>query len=288
MIGDEVSDYAGRMAKVCDYIQAHLDDDLSVDNLSKVAYFSKYHFHRQFSDYMRINVARYILLARLKRAAHQLVFSHSLRVIDVALNAGYENPESFSRAFKSNGGQTPSQFKNDPHWTVWNELFKLTKIKRVLDMNVEIMSFPKTKVAVLEHRGAPGLVNESVATFIDWRKKSGLSPVASSGSYGIVYDNPNTVLPEEFRFDLCGEVKDKVPENGFGVINKLIPGGRCAKVRHLGSRDDIDKPICALYGQWLPESGEELRDSPLFFQYINLFPEVDEHELITDIYLPLK
>nr|WP_231855061.1 GyrI-like domain-containing protein [Photobacterium profundum] len=43
-----------------------------------------------------------------------------------------------------------------------------------------------------------------------------------------------------------------------------------------------------LYGQWLPESGEELRDDPCFFHYMNFFPEVSEHELITDIYLPLK
>jgi len=155
-------------------------------------------------------------------------------------------------------------------------------------MNVEIVSFPETKVAVLEHRGPPSLVNESVSTFIEWRKQSGLSPVVSSGSYGIVYDNPNAVLPEAFRFDLCGEVDSEVPENEFGITNKIIAGGRCVKLRHLGSRDDIDKPICKLYGEWLPESGEDLRDAPLFFHYINLFPQVDEHELITDVYLPIK
>jgi AraC family transcriptional regulator len=38
----------------------------------------------------------------------------------------------------------------------------------------------------------------------------------------------------------------------------------------------------------LPESGEELRDFPLFFNYLNLVPDVAEHELVTDIYLPLK
>jgi len=43
-----------------------------------------------------------------------------------------------------------------------------------------------------------------------------------------------------------------------------------------------------LYGVWLPASGEELRDFPCFFHYVNLFPYVAEHELVTDIYLPLK
>jgi AraC family transcriptional regulator len=44
----------------------------------------------------------------------------------------------------------------------------------------------------------------------------------------------------------------------------------------------------SLYRDWLPESGEELRDFPLFFHYHNFVHEVAEHELLTDIYLPLK
>jgi AraC family transcriptional regulator len=79
-----------------------------------------------------------------------------------------------------------------------------------------------------------------------------------------------------------------VPDNPQKVINKSIPGGRCVKLRHLGSHDNMDSKIHYLYGEWLPNSDEELRDFPCFFHYINLFPEVSEHELITDIYLPLK
>ena len=56
-----MSKYENRMMKVCEYIQSHLDDDLSVDSLSQIAYFSRYHFHRQFADFVGINVARYIL-----------------------------------------------------------------------------------------------------------------------------------------------------------------------------------------------------------------------------------
>jgi hypothetical protein len=42
-----------------------------------------------------------------------------------------------------------------------------------------------------------------------------------------------------------------------------------------------------LYRDWLPASGEELRDFPLYFHYLNLVHEVAVHELLTDIYLPL-
>ena len=155
-------------------------------------------------------------------------------------------------------------------------------------MDVKIVQFSATPIAVLEHRGSPKLLNDSVSRFIDWRKQSGLSPVRTSHTYGLAYDDPNTSDPEAFRFDICGSVKTAVPENSHGVLNKTIPAGRCASLRHLGSHDDIGTSVYYLYRQWLPESGEELRDFPCFFHYLNLITDVDEHELITDIYLPLK
>ena len=155
-------------------------------------------------------------------------------------------------------------------------------------MEVKIIEVEETKVAVLEHKGPPALINDSVGIFIEWRKASGLSPVRSSKSFGIAYDNPDTTDPEQFRFDICGAVSEDVPANPQGVVNKTIPHGRCAVIRHHGSHDRIGTCAYYLYRDWLPESGEDLRDFPLYFHYLNLLPETPEHELITDIYLPLK
>jgi len=155
-------------------------------------------------------------------------------------------------------------------------------------LEVNIIAFKATKVAVLEHRGPHEFLNDSVLRFIAWRKSSQLSPVETSRTFGIAYDDPDKPEPNAFRFDICGSVAADVPLNPQGVITKTIPAGRCAVVRHLGSRDRIAESIYPLYRDWLPQSGEELRDFPLFFDYVNLFPEVAEHALITDIHLPLK
>ncbi|QWF72136.1 helix-turn-helix transcriptional regulator [Methylomonas paludis] len=48
----QTNTYQDRLNRVCDYIHGHLDGDLSVERLSQVARFSKYHFHRQFGAYM--------------------------------------------------------------------------------------------------------------------------------------------------------------------------------------------------------------------------------------------
>ena len=66
-----------------------------------------------------------------------------------------------------------------------------------------------------------------------------------------------------------------------------IPGGRCAVVRHHGSLDTLANSVWFLYRDWLPASGETLRDFPVYFRYLNFVHEVAEHELQTDIYLPL-
>ena len=155
-------------------------------------------------------------------------------------------------------------------------------------MDVKIVEFAETKVAVLEHRGPPELLNDTVRKFIEWRKESKLSPKDRFRTFGIAYDNPDTTEPRAFRFDVCGEVSADIPPNPQGVVTKVIPGGRCAVARHLGSHDRIGEGAYYLYRDWLPRSGEELRDFPLFFHYLNLLPETPEQELATDLYLPLK
>ncbi len=288
MTHDATNKYVERLNRICDFIYNNLDKDLSIEKLSKVASFSKFHFHRQFSGYMGISVYKYIQLLRLKRASYQLVYNKSAKVIDIALDSGFENHESFSRAFKKNFKQTPTQFRNKPAWKPWHEKYNLIKFKGNHIMQVEIVDFKETKVAVLEHRGDPELLNDSIQKFIEWRKESGQSPVNSSQTYGLVYDDPNNTEAEKFRFDICGSVVSEVPANANNVINKIIPGGRCAVIHHTGSHDLMHNKIYDLYGKWLPESKEELRDFPMFFHYINLLPEVAENELLTDIYLPLK
>lgn len=280
--------YAARFGKVLDYIEAHLGERLTTEHLSQIANFSKFHFHRQFTACIGTSVARYILLLRLRRATYQLVFDPRAKVIDISLEAGFENPESFSRAFRNTFSQTPSGFRRQPDWESWHERYRFHRPESKRTVNIDIVEFETTRIAALEHRGPTEKINESVGQFISWRRESGLSPRQTSRTFGIAYDNPDTTEPARFRFDICGEVTAEVPTNPQGVVTKTIPGGRCARIRHHGSHFRLDESIYPLYRDWLPESGEELRDFPLYFHYLNLLPETPESELITDIYLPLK
>ena len=93
--------YVGRFQRVCKYIARHLDEPLSLETLSAIAHSSPYHFHRQFSAYTGIPLYRYIQWLRLRRACWRLAFNPRDKVIDIALDAGFQNAESFSRAFRT-------------------------------------------------------------------------------------------------------------------------------------------------------------------------------------------
>ena len=280
--------YVKRFEAVLAYIDSHLEGDLSVNTLSRIANFSAFHFHRQFTAYMGVPVSRYVQLMRLRRAAHQLVASPATPILEAAYGAGFESPEAFSRAFKRAFGMAPSVFAKAPNWQAWSVVFVVPHLSRSITMQIRIVDFAETRVAALEHRGPPSLVGEGVARFRQWRINSGQSPVAISRTFGIPYDNPDTTLPHAFRFAVCGEMDEAVQPNEFGVHERVIPAGRCAVIRHKGSPDYIGETIYPLYRDWLPSSNEELRDHPLFFQYLSVYPETTLEQWETDIYVPLR
>src|SRR5580698_276454 len=118
-----LQNYHARMQRVIDYIDQHLDDDLDLETVSGVAAFSKYHFHRQFTATFELSMHRYVQLARMKRASHRLAYMGAQSVTDIAMDAGYDAPDSFARAFRRRFGQSPSSFRKSPNWEPWLAAF---------------------------------------------------------------------------------------------------------------------------------------------------------------------
>lgn len=286
--------YLARFQKVLAYIDAHLHDELGLVQLSEVAMFSKHHFLRQFSELFGIGVYKYVQLCRLKRASYRLAFRDDQAITDIALDSGYDNAESFSRAFKQSAGQTPSAFRQQPQWEPWRHTCEPLTALRIRYMHIEpsdrdihIDHFPETRVAVLEHRGDPNRVGDSIRTFIAWRKQHHLHP-SRHATFNIFYDDPYQVAPADYRLDLCVAVDREPEDEASGIVAKTIPAGRCAVLRHVGSDDHLHAAIAYMYAQWLPHSGEEPGDFPLFVRRVRFYPDVPEHEAVVDIFLPLK
>lgn len=154
-------------------------------------------------------------------------------------------------------------------------------------MDVEIVLFPETKVALITHHGPRALEYETVRKLIAWKLENHLLDSSKYRSYGIHHTDPHVTPPSEHRVDFCLSIEDDVSPNSYGIRTAIIPACRCARARDIGSRSN-NQAAAYLYNTWLPESNESVGDFPIFFHYVNVGPHVREEEMVTDVYLPLK
>jgi AraC family transcriptional regulator len=154
-------------------------------------------------------------------------------------------------------------------------------------MDVQIVMFPETKVAAIEHFGSPALEHDTVRKLVAWKLERGLLDPKKHRSYGVHYTDPRTTPPSDHHVDFCLSIETAVGPNPFGIVDKLIPRSRCAFARDIGSRHN-NKAAVHLFEKWLPRSGELPGDFPIFFHYVNVGPHVREEDMITDVYLPLR
>ncbi|MGO4567701.1 GyrI-like domain-containing protein [Rhizobium sp. 2YAF20] len=290
-----LENYHARMQRVLDHIDQHLDDDLDLEAMSGVAAFSKFHFHRQFTSTFGLSVHRYVQLARMKRASYRLAYRDAESVTDIAMDAGYDAPDAFARAFRQRFGQSPSSFRKSPEWEPWLSAFgpldnarsKLMQ-KTYSHEDVTIRDVAPTGVAIIEHRGDPATIGDTIQRFIAWRKANGLSSPKTSPIFNVFRSERRPASPADYRMDLCAGIDFSLGPDDEGVAAGFIPGGRCAVLRVVGNTDNLEPGALYLYRDWLPASGEEPRDFPLYCQRLAFFPEVPEHETVAELFLPLK
>ncbi len=104
------SEYAQRIDRVIDHLRRNLDRPVKLAELANVACFSEYHFHRIFSAVSGETLNSFTNRLRLEKAARLLRYSDQ-SVTDIALDCGFSSPATFSRAFRSGYGTSPSQFR---------------------------------------------------------------------------------------------------------------------------------------------------------------------------------
>ena len=286
--------YHARMRRVLDHIDRHLDGDLDLAAVSGVAAFSPFHFHRQFKATFGVSLHRYVQLARLRWASRQLADAQGPSVTRIALEAGYETPDAFARAFRQRCGQSPSEFRKSPDWEPWLRAFAPLDTARSSIMQaiyavdqVVIRNVAPTRVAIFEHRGDPGTIDVTIQRVITWRKAAGLSP-RTSPTFNVWYSERRPADPADYRVDLCVGIGADRRVDGSGEPVRIgeIPGGRCAVLRVTGDTHNLEPAALYLYRDWLPLSGEEMRDFPIYCQRFFL----DQPALGTaaELFLPLQ
>ena len=99
-----------RLQRVCDYIEAHLDDRLTLTDLAGVACLSPYHFSRSFKQAVGVGPQRYVMERRIERA--KILMRRTRQPLaSIALEVGFTDQSHLTGVFRRETGMTPGRFR---------------------------------------------------------------------------------------------------------------------------------------------------------------------------------
>ncbi len=289
-------EYHERILRVLIYIQQHLDEAVSLDELARVAYFSPYHFHRIFRGMVGESVMEHIRRLRFERAAFHLKAGHE-PVTRIAFDAGYETHEAFTRAFRAMFDRSPTEFRRErqpslpvgggkvryiPAGAIQN-FIPIEKGENVMQVRIE--SIAPAHVAFVRHLGPYDRVGQAWGRLFAWAGPRGLCGPRMQ-AFGLCYDDPDVTPADKIRYDACFVVgPDVKPEADIGIQD--VPGGDFAVALHKGPYSTLTQTYAMLIGQWLPASGRTPGPLPSIERYLNNPQTTPESELLTEVCIRL-
>ncbi|MDR6293862.1 AraC family transcriptional regulator [Inquilinus ginsengisoli] len=272
--------HLARIQRVIDHIADHLDDPIDLDRLAAVACFSPYHFHRAYRYLLGETVADTVRRLRLHRAAGTLLEAETA-MATVARRAGYGSTAAFSRAFAGAYGRPPGAYRN----TRRSFPFAPTEGDTIMP-DVTCRTLAPIRVAAVRHTGPYLEIGRSFDTLVAWARARQLLGQATR-SLGLYHDDPGAVAAADLRADACLEVPEGIAaEDGVAILT--VAGGPYAVLRHTGPYAELERSYAWLYRTWLPTSGAEPAEAPIFEEYLNDPRTTPAAELVTDIHLPIR
>jgi len=241
MKSSQNTEYLNRINIVCDYIEKNLCNAFTLDELSSVSGFSKYHFHRIFSGYMNETLYNYITRLKLERAVGELIMLPQKDVTDIALDYGFADSAAFARAFKKLYSMSATQYrkafskisKEGKIQTGYNQSIK-TKKRRFdymdVKCNVEVKTIEPMTTAYLRHIGTYEELGRQfkgmIGRLMGWAGAKGLLDEKTK-LLAIYHDNPNITEEDKLKTSICVTVPEgtKVDEE-IGSLE--IAGGEYA------------------------------------------------------------
>ncbi len=284
-----------RLVKALEAVAGRLDHPWTVEEVAAEARFSRFHCQRVFRAMTGETIAGLTRRLRLERAAWRLRHE-PVDVIEVALDAGYNSPEAFSRAFRRGCGMSPSRYRSawplprfaGPQARVRYDpgdgRLEFDPPRGDTSMEVRIDTLEAIEVARIRHVGPYNEVGPSFERLFGWAASIG----AEFGRViALSHDDPYDVRAENLRSDVCLEMRtDASPPPG--ITFGMIEAGRFAIHTHRGPYDGIAEAYQRLFSRWLPQSGEDIDDRPVMEIYRNSPVDTAPADLLTDLCLPLR
>lgn len=262
-----------------------------LDELAAAAAFSPFHFHRVYRALTGETVGRTVARLRLLHAL-QLLSDPARAVTEAALAVGYETPQAFSRAFREALGASPSELRASPG-RLASGIARLSRAPSVPEpdgppLRVEVVSVAPFRVVALRNTGAYEDLDQVYGRLFEWAGGRGLLE-SLAGLYGMPLEDRREAAPIGYAFDAMLAFGMPVgPDPDAGIAVATLGGGRYARIRHVGAFTGLEALTDRLLAEWLPASGEALREAPIHHEYLDDPEQVPEALLRSDVYVPLE
>ncbi|KUO49102.1 MAG: AraC family transcriptional regulator, partial [Desulfitibacter sp. BRH_c19] len=235
-----------------------------------LAFCSEYHFQRMFSFLAGVTLSEYIRRRRLTLAAFEFN-NNSIRIIDVAIKYGYNSPDSFTRAFQSLHGITPSEARNSGQsLKAYPRMAFQLSIKGGSEMNYRIEEKEgfcivgiKRRVPIIFHGVNPEIA--SMWKTLNDQTINKLKELSNVEPLGLLQASTNF---SEGRMEEKGELDhyigvattNECPDN---LTQLKVPASTWAVFESVGPFPDTLQDVWGrIYSEWFPSSNYQQTEGP--------------------------
>ncbi len=281
--------------KAIEFMENHLLEEITVDDIAEQAHVSPSHFQRTFSVLTESTVGDYIRRRRLTLAGEELLTTDA-KIIDLAYKYGYDTPEAFTKAFRRQHDMTPSEArKNKGKLQSYNRLIIQVSLKGAKPMKYTIVEKEAFQIvgvkrefsSVAEEENVVGIpefwqeVNQNGTTDLLFQVNNG--PI--EGVLGVCGDVSET-LEEGRKFDywVGAAHSGDVPE---GMQSLTLPASKWAVFEVRGPMPvAMQTAWKQIFSEWFPSTGYEHAGTFEFELYTNEDPS--SPDLYSEIWIPVK
>ncbi|PQA59664.1 AraC family transcriptional regulator [Siphonobacter curvatus] len=306
---DSIKTYYFRINRCIDYIKAHLDQPLTLEDLAHESNFSKYHFHRVFRQVTGYALHDFIRNARIERACFYLKHDPLKPISEIAYACGFTNAVSFSRSFKqvhhlsasewrleqanSKIGIVDSKISEDQGFIQGYLASKLNRrtssmISPNLPLQVKLKQMQSFKVAFIRnlniHQHDSETFEKMFDTLFAWAGPRGLIHFPQTKALTIFRSNPNP--SGMIQADVALSVPEEVA--GDGIIGTAeITGGLFAVVYKEGTMEECQESWQYFFSQWLPANGYRPDHRNFYMSHLNDHKMHPLRHYIYEMYVPV-
>ena len=252
---------------------------------------SEGHFHRSFRAAVGETPRAYTQRLRLERAALRLLL-HDERVLDVALDCGFHNHETFTRAFRRHFGLSPREYRRRPEQVLGpSSLRRPDPPGEVAATTYELSAtrvhaVERIHLACLRHVGPYEQVPDSLFRRLgDWARRRCLP--GARRYLGIGHDAPGITAADRLRFDAGLRVPGRFSARGE-VVHQTLEPGLFAVTTHVGAYATLAAAYPRIFERAATLRGYRLIALPAVELYQTTHMDAERAVNHTDIYLPVE